>query len=93
MQLDPCPSNVTQYPNDAQANTDHLIAADEVRRLAGGISDMTLWRWLRRGILPQPLNIERRRYWWRNTVIESLNRAGRCEDEAGRVSPSTASSD
>ena len=91
MQLDPCPSNVTQYPNDAQANTDHLIAADEVRRLAGGISDMTLWRWLRRGILPQPLHIERRRYWWRSAIITSLNRAGQCEDGAETVSTAASS--
>ncbi|MFP4077121.1 MAG: hypothetical protein ACLFTD_11675, partial [Halochromatium sp.] len=33
---------------------DRLITADEVRRLAGGISDMTLWRWIKLGITPHP---------------------------------------
>jgi predicted DNA-binding transcriptional regulator AlpA len=91
VQLDPCPTNVTQCPNDARSDTDHLITADEVRRLAGGISDMTLWRWLRRGILPQPLHIERRRYWWRSAIITSLNRAGQCEDGAETVSTAASS--
>lgn len=70
-----------QTPNEPQIDNDRLITADEVRRLAGGISDMTLWRWIQRGIAPAPLVIERRRYWWRSAVIASLTRAGRAETE------------
>jgi hypothetical protein len=51
-------SNLTSpQPAGTIAEGDHLMTADEVRRLAGGISDMTLWRWLGRGILPKPLTI------------------------------------
>ncbi|WP_051023788.1 helix-turn-helix transcriptional regulator [Thiorhodovibrio frisius] len=56
-----------------------------MRRIAGGISDMTLWRWLKRGILPSPLVIERRRYWWREAILDSLQCAGR--SDARPVSP------
>ena len=48
-----------------------LISARTVRAELGGISDMTLWRWLNRSDLcfPRPLVIARRRY-WRRTDIE-----------------------
>lgn len=41
------------------------IAAKEVRHLCGGISDMTLWRWLNDNELgfPRPIYIGKRRYW------------------------------
>jgi hypothetical protein len=41
VQLDRCPTNVTQCPNDARSDTDHLITADEVRPLAGGIKPLS----------------------------------------------------
>lgn len=42
-----------------------LISASAVRELCGGISDMTLWRWLADPELnfPRPIYIGRRRYW------------------------------
>lgn len=42
-----------------------LISATAVRDLCGGISDMTLWRWLQDPDLefPRPVHIQRRRYW------------------------------
>ncbi len=67
----------TATPNELQADHDRLITTDEVRRLAGGISDMTLWRWIGQGINRAPLVNERRRYWWRSAVVASLTRAGR----------------
>jgi hypothetical protein len=70
-----------ETPNEPQVDNDRLITGEEVRRLAGGISDMPLWRWLQRGIAPAPLVIKRRRYWWRSAVIASLTRAGRGETE------------
>jgi predicted DNA-binding transcriptional regulator AlpA len=45
---------------------DHLVTAPQLRNRLGGISDMTLWRWLRdpRLEFPKPLIVNRRRYWW-----------------------------
>ena len=42
-----------------------LITAAVVRDALGGVSDMTLWRWLNDPILnfPKPIYITRRRYW------------------------------
>ncbi len=54
---------------------DELITSAEARRLAGGISDMSLWRWIKKGVVPQPLVIERRRYWKRADFIAALNEA------------------
>jgi len=52
-----------------------LIPARIVRAELGGISDMTLWRWLHRPDLqfPQPVVIARRRY-WRRTDLEDWKR-------------------
>ena len=44
---------------------DYYLAAPRVRRRYGGISDMTLWRWLQdeRMDFPIPIVINSRRYW------------------------------
>lgn len=55
---------------------DALITAAEARHLAGGISDMTLWRWIRKGIIPPPIVIERRRYWHRGAYVATLHAGG-----------------
>ncbi|MEM9395479.1 MAG: AlpA family phage regulatory protein [Pseudomonadota bacterium] len=41
------------------------IQAHRVREICGGISDMTLWRWLNTPEMdfPKPIYIGRRRYW------------------------------
>ena len=51
-----------------------LIGATEARRLAGNVSDMTLWRWMKDGIIPQPTKIRRRNYWKRGEFIAALSR-------------------
>lgn len=45
--------------------TNTLLTAAAVRDTLGGISDMTLWRWLNdpRLDFPKPIHIARRRYW------------------------------
>lgn len=50
------------------------IASSPVRELCGGISDMTLWRWLNDPRLgfPKPVYIARRRYWRYADVISWL---------------------
>lgn len=42
-----------------------LISANAVRELCGGVSDMTLWRWLNHPELdfPKPIYISTRRFW------------------------------
>ncbi len=47
------------------ANDDVLLTAPKLRARYGGVSDMCLWRWLHdEGMgFPQPLLINRRRYW------------------------------
>jgi predicted DNA-binding transcriptional regulator AlpA len=53
-----------------------LVPARVVRAELGGISDMTLWRWLHRPDLefPQPVLISRRRY-WRRQDLETWKRS------------------
>lgn len=49
-----------------------LISANAVRNLCGGVSDMSLWRWLSDPDLafPRPVYIGRRRY-FREADIQS----------------------
>jgi len=49
-----------------------LISAATVRDLCGGVSDMTLWRWLndRDMNFPEPVYIQKRRY-WRETELDA----------------------
>jgi hypothetical protein len=56
----------------ATPDPDTLIDAAELRRICGGISDMTVRRWCARGILPEPRHIERRRFWRRGDVAAAL---------------------
>ena len=45
--------------------TDKRIPARDVRNICGGVSDMTIWRWLNDPALnfPKPIYIAHRRYW------------------------------
>lgn len=59
---------------DQNPNPNKRIPAAVVRSLCGGISDMTLWRWLDDDALgfPRPIYIARRRYWREVEVIDWL---------------------
>jgi predicted DNA-binding transcriptional regulator AlpA len=52
------------------------IGAAAVRELCGGISDMSLWRWLadRELDFPRPVYIARRRYWKEAEILDWLDR-------------------
>ncbi|PTR07768.1 helix-turn-helix transcriptional regulator [Cereibacter azotoformans] len=52
-----------------------LIPSATVRQLCGGISDMSLWRWLNNPALsfPKPVVISRRRYWREAEVMAWLD--------------------
>ena len=62
-----------------------LIISATVRELCGGISDMSLWRWLNDPELhfPRPLIISRRRYWREADVIDWIN--GRAINPGAKV--------
>jgi len=51
------------------------ISAHDVRHICGGVSDMTLWRWLHDESLsfPRPIYIGKRRYWREADVIAWLD--------------------
>lgn len=52
-----------------------LIKAETVRELCGGISDMSLWRWLNNPEMdfPRPIYIAKRRYWSEAEVLGWLD--------------------
>jgi len=51
------------------------IPSSAVREFCGGVSDMTLWRWLNDPELsfPRPIYIARRRYWRQSEIIAWLD--------------------
>ncbi len=50
----------------------NLITAKKLKERVGNISDMTVWRWTHdeRLRFPQPIHIQRRRY-WREEEVEA----------------------
>jgi len=55
-------------------NPHRRIQAATVRQMCGGVSDMTLWRWLDNPELdfPRPIYIGRRRYFREAEIIDWL---------------------
>lgn len=47
---------------------DMMLNSRQVRANCGGVSDMTLWRWLNSADFPQPVTVNRRRYWRADAV-------------------------
>jgi predicted DNA-binding transcriptional regulator AlpA len=64
----------TAIPVEA-SDPEARIPANEVRHLCGGVSDMTLHRWLNSETLafPRPIYIGRRRYWRRSEIVTWMN--------------------
>ncbi|MXP09606.1 helix-turn-helix transcriptional regulator [Pseudoblastomonas halimionae] len=52
-----------------------LIGSAAVREMCGGISDMSIWRWLNDDALnfPKPIYISRRRYWREADILDWIN--------------------
>jgi predicted DNA-binding transcriptional regulator AlpA len=52
---------------------DELLGSTHVRRLCGGVTGMTLWRWMRPNsqmqFPPPDRTINGRRYWRRGTIL------------------------
>lgn len=59
----------------SQTHSAKRIASSKVRDLCGGVSDMTLWRWLNDPSLnfPKPIYIGRRRYWKEVDILAWLD--------------------
>jgi len=57
-------------------HSEKRIPAGAVRDICGGISDMTLWRWLDARDFPKPTYIAKRRYWREKTVLAWLDAQG-----------------
>lgn len=55
---------------------DSLISSATARKLAD-VSLMTIWRWVKADILPEPLNIRGRNYWRRGEYLAALAAKGR----------------
>jgi len=55
--------------------TTHLVSQRDVRRRLGNVSNMTIHRWRKIGILPAPVVIAGRNYWHEH-VIDGLARNG-----------------
>lgn len=53
---------------------DQLVTQRQLQRIAGGISAMSVWRWRRAGIIPEPTNIRGRNYWRARDVRAALGR-------------------
>ena len=60
--------------HDSAFADDALVTQPTLKMLAGGVSDMTLWRWRRAGVIPEPTSIRGRNYWRAGDVRELLAR-------------------
>ena len=74
MTTNPIPSWRDQT-SQASITDDPLIHDSELRRIAGGVSSMTIWRWRKAGILPAPLVINGRNYSRKSVIDDALSRA------------------
>ena len=50
---------------------DALLSQPQLRRLMGGVSDTTIWRWRNCGMLPAPVPINGRNY-YRESEVKTL---------------------
>jgi predicted DNA-binding transcriptional regulator AlpA len=75
------------FGGSAGERTVYLNAA-QVRARYGGISDMSLWRWLRDEELgfPKPYRINRLRY-WKDSELTEWERTRQPDGEADRAAP------
>ena len=54
--------------------TENLIPQPKLRRMFGGVSNMTLLRWRQKGTLPEPIVINRRNYYRESDIAEMQER-------------------
>lgn len=56
-----------------------LINSAAACAIAGGISQMTLWRWQKDGVIPEPTVIRNRKFWNRAEFLAALAAAASSE--------------
>jgi predicted DNA-binding transcriptional regulator AlpA len=74
----------------SEPRDDDLVTSREVRRMFGGVSEMTLWRWMRSESVqfPQPISISNKNYW----LLGDLRRfRERCASRAHAKTPEKTS--
>jgi predicted site-specific integrase-resolvase len=54
-----------------------LITATQACEFAGGVSKMTLRRWIKAGVIPKPIKIRKRNYFRRADYLRALKKADR----------------
>jgi len=57
------------------AEEDHLIGTAELRRRLGNVCKMTVLRWKKQGVLPEPVVINGRYYWRWSEVDAKIKEA------------------
>lgn len=66
------------------SSPDRLIRVKELRQMLGGASSSTIYRWIAKGILPEPRRISPRYIGWRFADIEKFlagyKNEGGCHD-------------
>lgn len=53
-------------------STPRFLKTEDIQSLMGGLSTTTIRRWVKRGWLPRPFRLGRRRYYDESEVIASL---------------------
>ncbi|MEW7986942.1 MAG: hypothetical protein AB2797_04625 [Candidatus Thiodiazotropha sp.] len=67
---------MTQNLNEeSQLDNVTLISTAQLRQMVGGVSDMTIWRWVKAGVIPKPKKIRKRNYWPKSETIAALESA------------------
>ncbi|MEM1072977.1 MAG: hypothetical protein AAGI36_00880 [Pseudomonadota bacterium] len=66
------------FVNDQKEDSRVLINAAAVLAIFGGITEMTLWRWLKDEELnfPKPIVIQKRRYWREAELMSWIDAQG-----------------
>jgi hypothetical protein len=73
----------TDASRTIEPDPEALITSRAACDLAGGISAMTLWRWHKAGLIPEPLTIRGRNYWRRAVFLAALEAAASTKDREG----------
>ncbi len=61
-----------------------LLSARTVRAAFGGVTGMTVYRWVKAGLLPRPVKINGRNYWHEADVHNLYRRRGSGDEQAAK---------